>query len=286
MDSIDTRPDRVVGGQGATGTAAETPDRLLDVALGAARAAAAVHTANHGRTLVADWSTKGLSDFVSHVDHEAEAEAVRVIRSAYAHHRIMAEEGSPETPAAEAGEWRWIVDPLDGTTNFLHGYPEYCASIAVARGDELLAGAVVAAARDEEYTAALGRGARRNGEVIRVSSIERLEHALVGTGYPFKALDRLPEYQAQFARVLRSTSGIRRAGSAALDLCHVGAGWFDGFWELYLAPWDIAAGSLVVLEAGGVITRLEAGGRLLAGGGYLAGNRAIHEQLGRVVRNG
>ena len=286
MDLIDTRPDRAAGGPGQSGAAAETPARLLEVAMAAARAAAAVHSAHHGRTRVADWSTKGVSDFVSHVDHEAEAETLRVIRSSYPDHGVLAEEGSPRTPAAEAGEWLWIVDPLDGTTNFLHGYPEYCASVAVARGDELLAGAVVASARGDEYTAALGLGARRNDEVIRVSSIDRLEHALIGTGYPFKALDRLPEYQDQFARVLRSTSGIRRAGSAALDLCHVGAGWFDGFWELHLAPWDIAAGSLVVREAGGVITRLETGGRLLAGGGYLAGNRSIHEQLARVILDG
>jgi myo-inositol-1(or 4)-monophosphatase len=198
----------------------------------------------------------------------------------------MAEEGAPDARADGADGFLWIVDPLDGTTNFLHGYPEYCASVAVARGGTLLAGAVVASARGDEFSAALGAGAHRNGEEIRVSDLDRLDHALIGTGFPFKALELLPDYQAQFARVLRSSAGIRRAGSAALDLCHVGAGWFDGFWELMLAPWDVAAGALVVLEAGGLVTRLEGDDDLLAGGGYLAGNPAIHDQLGRLVRHG
>jgi myo-inositol-1(or 4)-monophosphatase len=219
------------------------------------------------------------------VDHEAEAEALGVIRSAFPTHAVLAEEGAPAAAAGRDG-WLWIIDPLDGTTNYLHGYPEYCASIAVARGGDLLAGAVVSHGREMEFAAARGLGARRNGEAIAVSSIDRLERALVGTGFPFKALALLDGYQAQFARVLRSTAGVRRAGSAALDLCHVAAGWFDGFWELTLAPWDIAAGALIVQEAGGVVSRLEAGQPLLAGGGYLAGNPMIHEQLGRLVRDG
>lgn len=285
MDAIDARSDRAAAAGGMTGAAAETPGRLLDVALAAARAAAAVHAARRGRTRVRDWSTKGASDFVTHVDHEAEAEALGVIRAAFPDHGAMAEESAPSPSGAATADWLWIVDPLDGTTNFLHGYPAYCASVAVTQRGALLAGAVVASALGDEFTAARGLGARRNDEPIRVSTIDRLEHALIGTGFPFKALDRLPEYQAQFARVLRSSAGIRRAGSAALDLCHVGAGWFDGFWELVLEPWDVAAGILVVQEAGGVVTRLD-GDDLLAGGGYLAGNPLIHDRLARVVRDG
>lgn len=254
----------------------------LQVALAAARAAAAVHRAHRGRTPVAQWTTKAASDFVTHVDREAEAEALGVIRAAFPGDAVMAEEGAPDPVASMAGRL-WIVDPLDGTTNYLHGYPEYCASVALARDGELVAGAIVAA-DGNEYSAASGGGAYRNGESISVSTIDRLQLALIGTGFPFKALDRLPEYQQQFARVLRSTSGVRRAGSAALDLCHVACGWFDGFWELSLAPWDIAAGALLVAEAGGVVTRLEPG-HLLAGGGYLAGNTTIHEQLGRLIRD-
>ena len=266
----------------AAGVQLVGPAELSAVALAAARAAAAVHRAHRGRTSTADWSLKGASDFVTFVDREAEAEAMRVIDDAFPGDAVLAEEGAPARTAAVDARL-WIVDPLDGTTNFLHEYPEYCASVAVALDGQLLAGAIVAAS-GEEYTASLGGGAWRDGERLRVSSIDRLELALIGTGFPFKALDRLPAYQAQFAKVLRSTSGIRRAGSAALDLCHVAAGRFDGFWELSLAPWDIAAGALLVTEAGGVITRLE-GGSLLDGGGYLAGNPAIHERLGGVLRD-
>ena len=259
------------------------PGELGQVALEAARAAAAVHRAHRRRTTVADWSSKGTSDFVTFVDREAEAEALRVIEAACPGDAVLAEEGAPAAEAG-AGARLWIVDPLDGTTNYLHGYPEYCASVAVSLGGVLLAGAVVAQETGAEYSATRGRGAFLGAERLQVSSIDRLEHALIGTGFPFKSLDRLPEYQAQFAAVLRSTSGIRRAGSAALDLCHVAAGRFDGFWELSLAPWDIAAGALIVQEAGGVVTRLEAGASLLEGGGYLAGNSVIHERLGGLLR--
>ena len=256
--------------------------RLLEVAQAAARAAAAVHRAHRGRTRVDQWTTKAASDFVTHVDRDAEAEAIAAIRAAFPEDAVMAEEGAPDVVRSGTGRL-WIVDPLDGTTNYLHGYPEYCASVAVALDGVLAAGAIVAS-EGTEYAAARGHGALRDGNPIHVSAIERLDLALIGTGFPFKALHRLPEYQKQFARVLQSTSGIRRAGSAALDLCHVACGWFDGFWELSLAPWDIAAGALIVAEAGGVVTRIELG-HLLEGGGYLAGNRAIHEQLGRLIRD-
>ena len=256
--------------------------RALETALAAARAAARVHRAHRGRTPVTEWTTKATSDFVTHVDRDAEAEALAAIRDAFPDHAVMAEEGAPDAVRSRSGAL-WIVDPLDGTTNYLHGYPEYCASVALAVDGELVAGAVVASNGDE-YVAARGAGARCNGESLAVSGIDRLELALIGTGFPFKALDRLPDYQRQFARVLQSTSGVRRAGSAALDLCHVASGWFDGFWELSLAPWDIAAGALIVAEAGGVVTRLDSG-HLLDGGGYLAGNPSIHEQLGRLIRD-
>ena len=257
------------------------PAALLDVALDAARAAARVHRAHRGRTRRADWSAKGASDFVTFVDREAEAEALAAIRARFPSDRVMAEEGAPDTAP---GDGRlWIVDPLDGTTNYLHGYPEYCASVAVAAEGALKAGAIVSA-DGAEFCAARGGGAWRDGQRIGVSDIDRLADALIGTGFPFKSLDRLAEYQEQFARVLRATSGIRRAGSAALDLCHVACGHFDGFWELALAPWDIAAGALLVEEAGGTITRIESGRSLLEGGGYLAGNRTIHDLLGGLLR--
>jgi len=260
-------------------------DRLLDTALRAARAAAAVHATERGRLDVSEWSSKGAAaDFVTRVDRESEEAALAVIRTAFPDHDILAEEGAPDAEAAGLGVgWTWVVDPLDGTTNYLHGFPAYAASVAVAHEGQPVAGAVVAANGDE-FTARAGGGAFRNGEAIRASRIERMEHALIGTGYPFKNPEHLPAYQRQFAAVLKASSGIRRAGAAALDLCWVACGWFDGFWELQLAPWDVAAGGLIAREAGAVVTLLDGRDDILAGGAYLAGNPSIHEQLGRLVR--
>lgn len=269
------------------------PRELLLTAIAAARAAVAVHREHLGKVPAAEWSEKGVSDFVTYVDREAEEEIVAVIRAAYPDHIIMAEEG---TGAADTGpgsedadedggdaDWTWVIDPLDGTTNYLHRYPMYAASVAVLRGGEPVAGTVISGATGEEWTASRGGGAALNGEPIRVSDVERLDQALIGTGFPFKALDRLPLYLRQFDAVLRRTSGIRRAGSAALDLCHLATGYFDGFWELVLAPWDIAAGALIAREAGGIVTSPTGELDLLAGGAVLAGNPTIHDALGSLL---
>lgn len=267
----------------------EGPD-LLETALSAAREAAAVHRAHLGRVRVADWSEKGAADFVTYVDREAESGIVSCIRARFPDHDVMAEETESEratasgvSPEAPGDGWTWIVDPLDGTTNYLHGYPSYAVSIAVARAGEIQAAVVLNSATADEWTAVRGDGARRNGEPVHVSGIERLSQALIGTGFPFKALHMLPLYQRQFERVLRGSSGIRRAGSAALDLAGVATGWFDGFWELSLAPWDVAAGALLVQEAGGLATRLDGRGTVLGHGAVLAGNPAIHSALGALI---
>jgi myo-inositol-1(or 4)-monophosphatase len=261
---------------------------LLDVALIAARAAAEIHSVEAGRIAPADWEEKGVFDFVSRADRDAERRIIETVKARFPDHAFLAEESTvpqaslgPAT-AGDAAEWVWIVDPLDGTTNFLHRYPMYCASVAVAHRGELVVGAVAAATGDE-WTAVRGAGARHNGRPIHVSRISELRHALVGTGFPFRAPDRIPAYLEQFQRVLRHASGVRRAGSAALDLCHVATGWFDGFWELVLAPWDIAAGTLIVREAGGRVTTLNGSPHVLAGGAVLAGNPAIHDALRRLV---
>lgn len=263
---------------------------LLETALSAAREAAAVHRAHLGRVRVADWSEKGAADFVTYVDREAESGIVSSIRERFPDHDILAEETESErvlasgvSPEAPGNGWTWIVDPLDGTTNYLHGYPSYAVSIAVALAGEIRAGVVLNSANGDEWTAARGSGARRNGEPVFVSGIERLSRALIGTGFPFKALHMLPLYLRQFERVLRGSSGVRRAGSAALDLAHVATGWFDGFWELSLAPWDVAAGTLLVQEAGGFATRLDGRGSTLGHGAVLAGNPAIHSALGALI---
>lgn len=257
---------------------------LMEVALDAARAASAVHRAHLGRVAVEHWTEKGTADFVTHVDREAERAVVDLVHARYPDHGFLAEEGTlpeaaerPGTPAD--ADWVWIVDPLDGTTNFLHGYPMFAASVAVAYRGELRAGAVVATATNEEWSAYLGGGAFKDGRPIRVSGIDNLRHCLIGTGFPFKALDRLPEFLGQFDRVLRCSAGVRRAGSAAIDLCHVATGYFDGFWELSLLPWDVAAGTLIVREAGGLVSRFDGDPDVLGPGEIVAGNPSIHARL-------
>jgi len=263
---------------------------LLDTALSAAREAAEVHRRHLGRVDVADWNEKGTADFVTHVDRAAEAGIVRHVRARFPDHTFLAEEETSErhgvsgVPSEALSGWTWVVDPLDGTTNFLHAYPMYAVSIAVAHAGALRAAVVINSATGEEWTALQGDGAYRNGERISVSAITELKRALIGTGFPFKALHLLPEYTAQLSAVLSATSGVRRAGSAALDLCHLATGWFDGFWELTLAPWDVAAGTLIVREAGGIVTRLDGSENVIGHGSIVAGNPALHGPLGELVR--
>jgi myo-inositol-1(or 4)-monophosphatase len=261
---------------------------VLTVALAAARDAAAIHKRYLGQVSLDAWARKGKADFVSYVDHEAEARIIDRIRSAFPAHEIMAEEAFTSSVEQEERrwsnqEWLWLVDPLDGTTNFLHGYPMYSASVAAAHRGEVVAAAVVSSSLNAEWCAALGGGATLNGERIRVSEIVQLEDALIGTGFPFKSIDKLPSYLGQFERIMLNTSGVRRAGSAAIDLCHVASGYFDGFWELDLYPWDFAAGSLLIREAGGVITGMNGELDLFSRGGVLAGNPRIHAAVGNLL---
>jgi myo-inositol-1(or 4)-monophosphatase len=266
--------------------------RLVAAAMMAAREAAAVHRRHLGQVRVNDWSEKGIADYVTHVDREAEARITARISAAFPDHRILAEEEESDRQRATgaamgglaAGDWTWIIDPLDGTTNYLHGYPMYAVSIAVARGRTLEAAVVVNSATGQEWTATRGGGTRLDGRAVSVSGIERLDRALIGTGFPFKAPVQIPRFTRQLAAALRATSGVRRAGSAALDLCHVATGWFDGFWELELAPWDVAAGTLIVREAGGVVTRLDGAADVVGHGSILAGNPAVYAALGHLIR--
>ncbi len=262
-------------------------DDLLRTALDAADAAARIHRRHSGRVGVDGAAEKGYSDFVSGVDLEAQRAVLALIRKRHPDHRILAEEedGDADEIEGRPSSPLWVVDPLDGTTNFLHGHPMYAASVGVFIDGKPSVGAVVCPATGERWWAAPGAGAFRNGRPIRVSTHGELRTALVGTGFPFKVLEMLPEYLEQFDRVLRSSAGIRRGGAAALDLCYLGQGTFDAFWELHLKPWDVAAGIAVVREAGGVVTRLDGSEVGLEEGTILAANSsAMLELLGRVVR--
>jgi myo-inositol-1(or 4)-monophosphatase len=255
---------------------------LLDIALDAARSGAAVirdATAGRGKLV---WETKGRSDFVSEVDKSSEHAIVSVVKARLPDATVMGEELSPS--AISTIGTVVIADPLDGTTNFLHGYPEYSVSIAIARDGVICAGVVLNVARGDEFTASKGGGAFLDGKPIHVSNLREPQRSLIGTGFPFKTIDLLPTYVEQFSLVMRGTAGIRRAGSAALDMSSVACGRFDAFWELVLAPWDVAAGILMVQEAGGVVTDLDGKPPQLVGGAYVAGNPAMHAWLLQTVR--
>ena len=260
----------------------ERDSALLDIAVEAARSGAAVirdATAGRGKLV---WETKGRSDFVSEVDKASERAIAGVIRRGLPEARVLGEELSPLELTTKGVVV--IADPLDGTTNFLHGYPEYSVSVAIACDGVLCAGVVLNVARGEEFTASRGAGAFLDGSPIRVSTLREPARALIGTGFPFKNIEKLPTYLDQFSLVMRGTAGIRRAGSAALDMSNVACGRFDAFWELVLAPWDVAAGILIVQEAGGVVTDLDGNPASLAAGSFVAGNPAMHAWLLHTVR--
>ncbi len=265
------------GGQASARDLAE----LLSVAVEAANAAASVIRVGAARIRTLEWRQKNPADFVSDVDTAAEEAIRQIVDRDLPGAVIVGEELSPNAVAG-AG-LALVVDPLDGTTNFLHGYPEYAVSIAVLVDARLVAGVVLHVPANEETTAIVGQGTRMNGMPLRVSNVDSPELALIGTGFPFKHLHLLDRYKQQFGEIMRTTSGIRRAGSAALDLVDVAAGRFDGFWELALAPWDFAAGVIIVREAGGIITDLTGDAPPLASSPIVAGSPVIHPWLLRIV---
>ena len=252
------------------------PERLARLAERAA-ARAGGYLLNVARPAPSEWSLKGHHDFVTDVDRTAERLITDDLRSAEPDSRILGEELSPN-----GNDWRglvWVVDPLDGTTNFLHGYPWWSVSVAAVADGEVIAGTVFHVPAHRRYTAWRGGGTWCGQDQMHVSTVHDPGQALLGTGFPFKTPDDLPAYQAQLDRILPATAGVRRAGSAAIDLATVAAGQFDGFWELTLAPWDKAAGILLIREAGGVITDLLGEPAKAAHGGVVAGNPVLHEWL-------
>ena len=248
---------------------------LLRLALQATRRAAEF-VRSVERPEAAGWQLKGKADFVTRVDLETEEIIGEILTAGAPGSTVMGEELSPEIRKAEL---LWVVDPVDGTTNCLHDYPAVGVSIAALVNGEAAVGVVADVMRDEIYHAVKGDGAWHGERRLSVSRVDDPANALIGTGYPFKHPELLPNYLRQFTEILVSTSGIRRAGAASLDFVDIALGRFDGFWELYLAPWDVAAGALIVREAGGRVTDLDWSSETLRHGAFVAGNPAIHAWL-------
>lgn len=254
---------------------------LLATCVAAAVRAADVIRAASARLGDVRWEQKGPSDFVSAVDRDAESALSAVILERHPHAIIIAEEGSPN---AEGRELSFVADPLDGTTNFLHGFPWYAVSIAALVDGRQEAAAIINVPTGDLYTAVLNGGARRGGQAIRVSGITDPTRALIGTGFPFKHREGIAPYMDVLPRLMQGTAGLRRAGAAALDLCDVASGRFEAFWEYRLAPWDVAAGILIIREAGGVITDLDGRPAEVAHGPIVAGNPQMHGWLLETLR--
>jgi len=250
---------------------------MLNIAVKAARRAGSIIERAAVSGVALEVRAKRTNDFVTQVDRAAEQAVIEVVRKAYPDHAILAEE-SGELPGAQA-EYCWVIDPLDGTTNFIHGFPQYCVSIAIQQNGKPVHAVVYDPSKNELFTASRGRGAYLNDRRIRVTRCRRLEDALVGTGFPFRELSRLEQYMAQLGRVMGSSVGVRRAGAAALDLAYVAAGRLDAFWEMGLSPWDMAAGALLIAEAGGLVGDFSGESGYLESGDIAASTPKVFTQL-------
>jgi myo-inositol-1(or 4)-monophosphatase len=251
---------------------------MLNIAIKAARAAGAIINRASLDLERLQVSSKAPNDFVTEVDHAAEAAIIDTLLGAYPGHGILAEE-SGSSRGARDSEYVWIIDPLDGTTNFIHGLPTYAVSIGLAFRNQMQQAVVYDPARNDLFYATRGRGAYLNDKRLRVSRRSRMADALIGTGFPFRKGDDLGRYLHMMESVMKVCAGMRRPGAAALDLCYVAAGWYDGFFETGLSPWDVAAGSLLVTEAGGLIGNFTGDADFLHQREIVAGNPKIYGQL-------
>jgi myo-inositol-1(or 4)-monophosphatase len=253
---------------------------MLNIGVRASRAAGGIILRYLERVDTLNVTTKQRNEFVTEVDREAEAVIIDTIRRAYPDHAILAEESG----ASGDQEFRWIIDPLDGTTNYLHGFPQFCVSIALEYRGRLDQAVVFDPLRQELFTASRGAGARLDERRIRVSRCAKLRDALLGTGFPFRGAYDLDTYLATFRALVPETVGVRRAGAAALDLAYVAAGRLDGFWEFGLERWDMAAGVLIIQEAGGLVTDPRGGEDYLASGDIVAGSPKVLREMLKHIR--
>ena len=253
---------------------------MINIAVRAARAAGNILLRYSDRVDSLSVTSKHRNDFVTEVDRAAEQAIIQVLRNAYPDHSILGEESG-----AHAGnEFQWVIDPLDGTTNYLHGFPQFSVSIALKHKGVLEQGVVYDPLREEMFTASRGSGALLNDRRLRTSPRKNLEGALLGTGIPYRDQSQIDAYLGMLKDLIRDAAGIRRPGSAALDFAYVAAGRLDGFWEIGLAEWDLAAGALLVKEAGGVVTDIGGGERFLETGNVIAGGLKVHAEMLKVIR--
>jgi len=248
---------------------------MLNIAITAARSAGETITRYLDRIDRLTVTSKAVNDFVTEVDRRAEEAIIRIIRKSYPDHAVLAEESGQQS----GNEFEWIIDPLDGTTNFLHGLPHYGVSIACRHNNKLEVGVIYDPSRQELFTASRGQGAQLNDHRIRVSKCKELGSAILGTGFPFRQHQHINAYVAGFKSMLSNSSDLRRAGSASLDLAYVASGRLDGFWEIGLNEWDIAAGVLLVLEAGGLVGDFSGGHEFMETGNIICGNPKIFKNI-------
>ncbi len=251
---------------------------MLNIAIKAARAAGAIINRGSQDLDILKISSKGPNDFVSEIDQLAEAAIIEILLAAYPGHGILAEESGREH-GAQNSEFTWIIDPLDGTTNFLHGFPAYAVSIALAWRGVVQQAVVYDPTRNDLFYASRGRGAFLNDKRLRVSKRTRLADSLIGTGFPFRRGDNFQRYLKMLEVMMPACAGLRRPGAAALDLCYVAAGWYDGFFETGLQPWDMAAGTLMITEAGGLVGNFTGEADFLYQRELVAGNPKVYGQM-------
>lgn len=257
---------------------------MTTIALRAARKAGEIIARATDQLDTLDVQQKGVNDFVTEIDQAAEKEVIYHLQKAYPDHAFLGEESG--LSGNTDSDYQWIIDPLDGTTNFIRGIPHFCVSIGCTFKGQLEHGVVLDPIRREEFTASRGYGAQLNGRRIRVSARKSLEGALIGTGIPYKsrAEEHIPNYMASLETVCKQTAGIRRAGSSALDLAYVAAGRLDGYWEIGLRPWDIAAGILLIREAGGLVSDFSGGSSYMESGNIVTGGPKCFKSLLQAVQ--
>jgi len=252
---------------------------MLNIAVRAARSAGELILRSADSVSRLSVDQKGKNDYASEVDRMAEREIISIIKAAYPEHAILAEESGRH----KGNDFVWIIDPLDGTTNFLHGFPQYSVSIALKYKGKLEVGVVYDPLRDELFTAKRGGGAMLNSRRLRVTNQNSLKGALIGTGFPFKTDRDLDAYLGMFRALTTECAGIRRAGSAALDLAYVAAGRMDGYWEIGIMEWDMAAGILLIKEAGGVVTDFSFNDNYLESGNVIVGSPKMHQLMYQLI---